>query len=94
MMLIVSYDIVNDKTRTKFAKFLRKYGHRLQYSVYELRNSSRVLNNVLSEVRLLYKNEFHMTDNVLIFSVCEGCNKKIKRFGFAVHSNEDVVIFK
>jgi len=32
-MVIVSYDISDDKLRTKFSKYLSKFGHRLQYSV-------------------------------------------------------------
>lgn len=35
-MIIVSYDISNDKVRSKFSKFLLEYGDRLQYSVYEI----------------------------------------------------------
>ena len=38
-MLLISYDISNDKVRTKFAKYLSKYGFRLQYSVFEITNS-------------------------------------------------------
>lgn len=35
MFWIVSYDIVNDKRRTKVAKTLEGYGRRAQYSVFE-----------------------------------------------------------
>ena len=42
-MLIISYDISNDKLRTKFSKFLCKFGYRLQYSVFEIKNSKRIL---------------------------------------------------
>lgn len=35
-MVVVSYDISNDKLRTKFAKYLSRFGHRLQYSVFEM----------------------------------------------------------
>ena len=37
-MLLISYDISNDKIRTKFAKYLSKFGFRLQYSVFEISN--------------------------------------------------------
>lgn len=30
-MIIVSYDISDDKLRTNFAKYLSKFGHRIQY---------------------------------------------------------------
>ena len=45
-MLIVSYDIKNDKLRTKFSKYLSKFGFRLQYSVFQIDNSKRILENI------------------------------------------------
>jgi len=50
LMLIVSYDFEDNKTRAKFARFLEKYGHRIQYSVWQVRDSQRVLQNILTEV--------------------------------------------
>jgi CRISPR-associated protein Cas2 len=35
MFTIISYDIVEDKRRTKVLKFLKGYGTRVQYSVFE-----------------------------------------------------------
>ncbi|PIQ79873.1 MAG: CRISPR-associated endonuclease Cas2, partial [Parcubacteria group bacterium CG11_big_fil_rev_8_21_14_0_20_41_14] len=46
-MIIVSYDFENDNVRSKFSKFLKKFGRKLQYSVYEIRNSNRILQNIL-----------------------------------------------
>ena len=44
--------------RTKFAKYIKKYGYRLQYSVFEITNSKNVLKNIIEKninlVRLLY----------------------------------------
>jgi CRISPR-associated protein Cas2 len=34
-MVIVVYDIPNDKRRTKLSKFLEAYGRRVQFSVFE-----------------------------------------------------------
>lgn len=92
-MLIVSYDFTNDKIRAGFSKFLKKYGTRMQYSVFSLRNSPRVLRNVVAEVDARYKKQFKETDSIVIFSTCEGCNKKIIRYGCAKHDVEDVVYF-
>ena len=44
-MIIISYDISDNKKRTKFAKYLSKFGYRLQYSVFQIENSERILNN-------------------------------------------------
>ena len=35
MFLVVSYDIADDRRRTRVAKLLRNYGQRVQYSVFE-----------------------------------------------------------
>jgi CRISPR-associated protein Cas2 len=35
MFTIISYDIVDDKRRTKVLKLLKGYGTRVQYSVFE-----------------------------------------------------------
>lgn len=92
-MLIVSYDFTNDKTRTKFSKFLKQYGDRIQYSVFSVHNSPRVLNNVVAEINTRYKKLFKNTDSIVIFSTCEGCKKKVIRYGAAKHEVEDVVYF-
>ncbi len=92
-MLIVSYDFTNDKTRARFSKFLKQYGDRIQYSVFSVRNSPRVLRNIIAEVDARYKKQFKDTDSIVVFSTCEGCNKKIVRYGCAKHEVEDVVYF-
>ena len=49
-MLLVRMIFSNDKLRTKFSSFLKKFGRRLQYSVFEIRNSKRVLSNIQTEI--------------------------------------------
>lgn len=93
-MLIVSYDFTNDKIRARFSKFLKKYGHRMQYSVFSVHNSPRVLRNIIAEVDIRYKKQFKETDSIVIFSACEGCKKKVIRYGYAKHDVEDVVYFE
>lgn len=92
-MLIVAYDFANDKTRTKFSKYLEKYGWRMQYSVFVVKNSPRVLRNILSEIDIRYKKRIKNTDSIVIFTVCAGCKGKILRYGSAKHELEDVVYF-
>ena len=89
-MLIVSYDISDDRIRNKFSKFLKKYGFRLQFSVFEIRNSDRVLRNVITEIQNNYVKYFTESDSVVIFSLSETCKKYC--FGFAAHNDDDIVI--
>ena len=88
---MVCYDFSSDKTRSKFSKFLSQYGHRVQYSVFAIRNSDRVMENILTEIEDKYEKYMKNTDHVLIFPICEACRKKIIRYGSASHEVEDVV---
>jgi CRISPR-associated protein Cas2 len=92
-MLLTSYDISKNKTRSHFAKFLKKFGRRLQYSVFELKNSQRVLQNILKEVECKYQKKFDKTDSIIILNLCEGCKKKITRYGAAANEEKEVVFF-
>ena len=92
-MLLISYDFTNDKIRAKFSKFLKKFGRKIQYSVYEIKNSDRILQNILKEIELNYKKKFGGGDSIIIMRNCEGCKKKILRFGYAENEEKQVVIF-
>lgn len=89
-MLIVSYDISDDKLRTRFSKFLCKFGYRLQYSVFQIKNSKRVLENVISEVQGRFAKHFTQNDSIIIFSLSKTC--KTVRFGYAKNDEEDLIM--
>jgi CRISPR-associated protein Cas2 len=93
-MIIVAYDFEDNRKRDKFSKFLKRYGRKIQYSVYEIKNSHRILQNILSEIELKYKKDFSKADSILIFYLCESCQKKINRYGYAANEEEDIVIFQ
>lgn len=92
-MFIVSYDFENDRRRTKFSNFLKKYGRRLQYSVFEIKNSQRILANIQKELDMKYKPHFTKNDSVVIIYICEACKTKIKRYGYAANEEKEVVFF-
>jgi len=92
-MLFLTYDISNDKTRRDFSKFIKQYGRKLQYSVYEIKNSPKILQNIKTEIEYKYKKRFADTDSVLIFTNCRQCDKKVMRFGAAVHEEKEIVFF-
>lgn len=91
-MLLLSYDISKNKTRTKFSKFIATYGRRVQYSVWQIENSPRVLRIVQTEIDHTFAKLFQKTDSVYIYRICEGCENKATKYGYAKHENEDVVI--
>ena len=88
-MLVVSYDISEDKLRTKLAKFLSKFGYRLQYSVFQIRNSERMLNNLVSEIEGHFAKQFGQSDSVIIFALSKTC--KVIKFGYAKNDDEDLI---
>ena len=49
-LVLISYDICNDKLRTRFNRFIRIYGGKLQFSVYEIDNSPTILDNIVNEI--------------------------------------------
>ena len=91
-MYIVSYDISNNKLRTKFSKFLKKYGRRLQYSVFEIKNSPRILKLILGEIESKFAKKFEATDSVLIFSITPLCAPSIYRFWSAVEEEKELIL--
>lgn len=89
-MLIVTYDIKNDKIRTRFSNFLKKFGYRLQYSVFQIKNSKRLLNVIISEITGTFESQFDQHDSIIIFNLSQQC--KITKFGYAKNDDEDLII--
>ena len=89
-MVVVSYDISNDKLRTKFAKYLSRFGHRLQYSVFEIDNSEKIVNNIINDLKNKYEKSFSQEDSVIIFKLSSSC--EVLRFGYAKNDEKDFII--
>ena len=69
---IVCYDVSNDHTRGRIAKILRKYGERVQYSVFEVRlRSDTQLQSLCEQLRAVADEE---TD-IRFYRLCENCRK-------------------
>lgn len=89
-MIIISYDIANDKLRNQFSKYLAKYGHRIQYSVFEIDNSERILDNICCEICNDFEKRFTQADSVYIFNLSKHC--KVQRFGYAKNEENDLFV--
>lgn len=88
-MIIVSYDIADDKLRTRFSNFLKKYGNRIQYSVFKIKNSKRILNIIKSEITFNFEKSFTQDDSVIIIETSKNCT--ITNFGYAKNDEDDMI---
>lgn len=90
-MLVISYDIANDKLRSRFSKMLTKNGAiRLQLSVYEVNNSKRMLDNIIVSIESSFRTKFSGEDSVIIFDVN---SEKMIKYGNAIHRDKEIVFF-
>lgn len=89
-MKIVSYDITDKKMRSNFSKMLKENGAvRLQYSVYEVRNTKRIMDNLVAKIET-YSKHFTADDSVVIFDVDMN---KMSKYGNAIHRDKPIVYF-
>ena len=89
-MIIVSYDITDDKMRTNVAKMLKKNGAiRLQFSVYEISNTKRIVDNLIAKIEA-YTKHFTADDSVILFDVD---TDKLTKYGNAIHRDKPIVYF-
>lgn len=91
-MIIISYDISDDKKRAKFNKYIKRFGHQLQYSVYEIENSERILNNIVTDINNKFMKMFDQSDSVYIFQLSNTC--RVQKFGYAKNEDQDLIIVK
>jgi CRISPR-associated protein Cas2 len=90
-MLVVSYDISNDKLRTQFAKMLVRHGGiRLQYSVFEINNSRRIQDILKVKIESTFAKKFDGGDSVFIFET--DAHQAIK-YGNAIHRDQALLYF-
>lgn len=89
-MILLSYDIRDNKLRAKFSKFIKKYGYRVQYSVYEISNSERMLNNIEKEIKYNFEKKFSQSDSVIIIKTSKNC--EIMKYGYAKNDYSDIIL--
>jgi CRISPR-associated protein Cas2 len=76
--IVVSYDIPDDKRRTRVSKVLEDFGERVQYSVFECRLRQKDYQRMQERLQpLLVVKE----DDIRFFHLCESCRRKAKVWG-------------
>ncbi len=87
MFTIISYDVVQDKRRTKVLKFLRGYGTHVQYSVFECYLTPQQLEVVEKELRTLIDTH---TDSVRLYLLDTAAVQRILVLGIGRVSDDPV----
>lgn len=77
---IVSYDIVQDKRRTKVARALEGHGERVQYSVFECLLTDRQFERLWKELQTLIDAG---EDSLRAYRLCPPCAKWVRTVGQA-----------
>ena len=78
MYIVISYDISEDKRRTKVHNILKSYGQWVQYSIFECDLTESQYAKLRSRLNKLIKSE---TDNIRFYFLCACCKKKVERIG-------------
>jgi CRISPR-associated protein Cas2 len=78
MRYVVSYDIPDNKRRTRLAKALEGFGDRVHYSVFECILDGNLLNQMVARINRIIKVE---DDSVRIYALCTNCEKVIRIIG-------------
>lgn len=90
MFYLVSYDIPDDKRRTKIAKTLKNFGQRVQYSVFECNLDTGLLDKLVAGMEKIISPD---EDSVRVYALCAGCERGIVIMGTGeVTRDKDVYI--
>lgn len=79
--VVVSYDIPDDKRRTKVMKIIEGYGRRAQYSVFECEVLPADLRQLEERLRDVIDDK---EDDVRFYVLCQECLGKVHVLGKAV----------
>lgn len=78
MYVVISYDISEDKRRTKIHNILKSYGQWVQFSVFECDLTQTQYSKLRSRLSRLIKPD---EDSIRFFFLCGCCQGKIERIG-------------
>jgi len=78
MYVVISYDIPEDKRRTKIHKILKSYGQWMQYSVFECELTDTQYAKLRSRLSKVIEPE---RDSIRFYFLCACCQGKVERIG-------------
>jgi len=78
MLILVSYDIPDDRRRVKIAKTLEDFGERVQYSVFECELEQQHLDRLRNRLGMLVEED---DDSIRFYLLCARCKGSIEVLG-------------
>lgn len=88
MLILVSYDVPDDRRRTKLAHALKDFGRRVQLSVFECELDDAQAERMRRRVTALVAEE---EDNVRIYRLCGSCRERVELLGLGTPPEEPEV---
>ena len=89
MHVVITYDISEDKRRTKIHKILSSYGQWMQFSVFECNLTATQYTKLCNRLNKLITPE---EDSIRFYFLCECCQRKVERIG-GITVRDDTVFF-
>ena len=81
MLILISYDIIENKKRTKIMKILEEYGKRVQKSVFECDVDEKERLDIYSRLNVIMMKNKEEADSLRFYMICEKCLAKTKIIG-------------
>ncbi len=85
MLILVSYDVPDDRRRTRLAHTLKDFGERVQYSVFECRLDERAQQTLRERLARLIDPE---EDSLRIYRLCKECDRLLEVLGTAKRTDD------
>jgi CRISPR-associated protein Cas2 len=89
MNVVITYDISEDKRRTKIHKVLKSYGQWMQFSVFECDLTETQYARLRLRLSKLIKPD---QDSIRFYFLCACCKDKVERIG-GEQVREDSIFF-
>lgn len=83
-LVVVAYDITDDKRRVRIAQLLLSFGARVEASVYELWLTKRDLENMWHRIT----REAQQGDLIRCYVLCDGCVRRVRSRGLDAPKEE------
>ncbi len=85
-LILIIYDIIDNKKRTKFSKLMEGYGNRIQKSAFEAKLTHKQYNKLLSEIPKFCGEK----DSIRVYKLTGKC--QITSWGVTDVTDEDDVV--